>query len=238
MFITHDQFKPKNIRYAFFTKNIPGSNHRYFENYDGHELNNQQISKLFGSEKIAIVEQKHTNKVIITNDYNSYCIADGQVTNKPQIALAVLTADCVPILLADDEAGIVASVHAGWRGARDNIMSKAVEQMQALGAENITAIIGPCIRQHSYEVDEVFYANFIEEDLAYKQFFTSSVKLKHYMFDLPGYVKDKLAVLGLKQILDISRNTYEEEEDFFSFRRTTHNPSSPMGNLVSVIMLV
>lgn len=237
MFITHDLFKPKSIKYAFFTKNLPGS-HRYLQHYDGHELNNMEIAKHFGCKKIALVDQKHTNKVIFVDNYDSYCIADGQVTNKPGIALAVLTADCVPILLADEDAKIVASVHAGWKGARADIMKEAIVKMQRLGAKNISAIIGPCIKQKSYEVSEDFYQNFALESDSYKNFFISSVNDNHYMFDLPGYVKFKLSALGIKDIFDINRNTYEEEENFFSFRKTTHNPSIPMGNLISVIMVV
>lgn len=237
MFITHDLFKPKNIKYAFFTKNVPGS-HRYFQNYVGHELNNIEIAKQFGCEKIALVDQKHTNKVIFVDNYDSYCVADGQVTNKTGIALAAVTADCVPILLADENAKVIASVHAGWRGSKDNIMKEAVNKMQSLGAKNISAIIGPCIRQKSYEVSEEFYKNFILESDVYKNFFIPSVNVSHYMFDLPGYVKFKLSNLGVKDIFDIERDTYEEEENFFSFRKTTHNPSIPMGNLVSVIMII
>ena len=230
MYITHEQFKPKKIRYGFFTKDMPSSK-------DPQSVELQLIAKKFGSDKIAIVEQKHTNKVIVVNDYSSFSIADGQVTNKQNIALGVYTADCVPILLADENVGIVATVHAGWRGARANIMAQVVEQMQALGAKNITAIIGPCIRQKSYEIDENFYQDFIIESESYKQFFIASIRENHYMFDLPGYVKDKLAQQKVKQILDVNRNTYEEDI-FFSFRRTTHNPEILMGNLISVIMLV
>ncbi len=231
MFITHEQFKPKNIRYGFFTKEttIP-------KNPSEHEL--ELLGQKFGSKSVALVEQKHTNKVVLVNEYGASPIADGQVSNKNNIALAVLTADCVPILLADEAAGLVATVHAGWRGARADIMTNAIEQMRVLGAKNITAIIGPCIRQESYEVSDDFYKDFIQESVSYKEFFIPSIKPSHYMFDLPGYVKAKLAGLKIKQILDIERNTYEEEENFFSFRRATHNPNSLMGNIVSVIMLL
>ncbi len=240
MLITHDAYRPKNIRYGFLTKDIPGSTHRYSERYEGHEheVNNKLAASIFGSEVIAIVEQRHTNNVIITNDYNSYCVADAQVTNKPNIALGVQTADCVPILLADEEAAVIASVHAGWRGARSDIIVKGVDKMRGLGAKKITAIIGPCIRQHTYEVDSLFYENFAQESESYKKFFIPSERPNHYMFDLPAYVKNKLTNAGVERILDIEQNTYEDEENFFSFRRTTHNPASQMGSLLSVIMII
>ena len=239
MFITHEKYSPKKIKYGFFTKNVPVNSHRYLRHYDGYEDNNKKLSKIFGCEKLSVVEQKHTNKVIITNDYNSYCVADGQVTNKNNIALAVLTADCVPILLADEENRVISSVHAGWRGARSDIIKEAILKMKELGANisNINAVVGPCIKQNNYEVDNDFFLNFIQESVSYKKFFTPSEKNNHHMFDLPSYVKLKLENLNIKNILDIERDTYEDEESFFSFRRTTHNPSSSMGNLVSVIML-
>lgn len=230
MFITHDKFKPNNIRYGFYTKAVP-----YIKGAKKESL--ERVAKHFNSEDVAVVDQKHTNKIIIVNDYQSSCIADGQVTARPNIALGVLTADCVPILLADENKGVISTVHAGWRGARANIMQEAVDKMKSLGAENITAIIGPCIKQHSYEVGDELYQDFLQESDGYKGFFMSSLKPKHYMFDLPGYVKDKLSRTNISNILDVNRNTYEEEEFFFSYRRSTHNPNSPMGNIISIIML-
>lgn len=233
MLITHKQFQPKNIRYGFFTREVSLS-----KGYDKDQP--KAIATNFcGAENLAIVEQKHTNTVMVIKNYeDSNCIADGQVTNKSNLALAVLTADCVPILLADENAGIVATIHSGWRGARASIMNNAVEKMQELGAKDITAIIGPCIKQRSYEVDQNFYEDFISESIEHKNLFIPSIKENHYMFDLPGYVKRKLAALEIKQILDIDRNTYEEEDNFFSFRRTTHHPESKMGSLISFIMLI
>lgn len=230
MFITHDKFKPKNIRYGFYTKAVP-----YIKSAPKESLTS--AAKHFGSEYLSVMQQKHTNDVIIVNDYQSSCIADGQVTNKPSIALGVLTADCVPILLADEESGIISTVHAGWRGARANIMQEAVEKMKSLGAKNITAIIGPCIKQHSYEVGDELYKDFTQESIGYNKFFIPSVKPNHHMFDLTGYVKDKLSKTDVSNVLDVNRNTYEEEDKFFSYRRSTHNPNSPMGNIISIIML-
>lgn len=233
MLITHKDFQPKNIRYGFFSKEVSLD-----RNYDKQKP--QEIARKYcGADNLAIVEQKHTNKVVVINNYeDSECIADGQVTNKPNLALAVLTADCVPILFADEKKGIIATVHSGWRGARASIMNNAVKQMRELGAKDITAIIGPCIKQRSYEVDQNFYDDFISESIEYKNLFIPSNKEDYYMFDLPSYVKRKLSALDLKRILDIERNTYEEEENFFSFRRTTHNPASKMGSLISYIMLI
>lgn len=231
MYITHSDYNPTNIKYGFFTKENSINKATLQE-----DLNT--IAKKYGFNGIATVKQEHTNNVVLVKNFASRPVADGQVTNIPQIALGVLTADCVPILLADEQAGIVSTVHAGWRGAKDNIMQEAISKMKELGAKNITAIIGPCIHQHCYEFSADLYQNFINESQDYKKFFIPSAKLKHYMFDLPGYVREKLKIAGANNILDVNRNTYEEEKNFFSFRRHTHNPQIPMGNNLSVIMLL
>ncbi|MEK6734673.1 MAG: laccase domain-containing protein, partial [Pseudomonadota bacterium] len=186
MFITIDEYNPANIRYRFFTKKV-NTGHRYFHHHEGYAENKAKIAQHFGSEDISIVDQKHTNNIVFPKKYGEYLVADGQITNKPNIALAVITADCVPILLSDEKKNIIASVHAGWRGARSNIINEALEKMRSLGANNITALIGPCIRQRSYEVDNSFYKDFIEESITYKKFFIPSAREKYYMFDLPGY---------------------------------------------------
>lgn len=231
MYITHSDYNPANIKYGFFTKENP-------VNKSSIQDNLRVISEKYGFNGIATVKQEHGNQVVLVKDCLSNPVADGQVTDIPQIVLGVLTADCVPILLADEKAGIVSTVHAGWRGAKANIMQEAVTKMKELGAKNITAIIGPCIGQNCYEVGAELYQNFINDSLSYQKFFIPSAKLKHYMFDLPGYVKEKLKLTGVNNILDVNRNTYEEEENFFSFRRHTHNSQSPMGNNLSVIMLL
>lgn len=230
MFITHKDYNPKNIRYAFFTKKAPT-----YKETRKQDLCN--IAKIFKSEAITIVNQKHTNDVIFVKNYKNCPIADGQITTKSGIALGVLTADCVPILLADDENKIIGTIHAGWRGARSNIIQIGIKKMYALGAKKITAIIGPCIKQKNYEFSNDLYQDFISESLEYEKFFIPSTKENHHMFDLPGYVKLKLHQANVNFILDTERNTYEEEENFFSYRRFTHNPKSEMGNMVSVIML-
>ena len=236
MFITHKDFNHPKIKYAFFTRQVPG-NHKYFYKHEDHPQNRKIIAEIFGSSDLSIVEQEHTNKIVFVNDHNTNCTADGQITNKTNVALAVATADCVPILLIDSKNSIISTVHAGWRGARIDIILQAINQMKSIGAEEITAIIGPCIHQHSYEVDQGFYNNFAQESAGYKKFFINSDKPKHYMFDLPSYVKNKLTLAGATNILDVEENTYEDEKKFFSFRRFTHNPQEKMGNIISVIMI-
>lgn len=230
MLLNHKEFQEKNIRYGFFTRDIGGSKNIHSEQ-------NKIAAKAFGSTDIAILDQKHSNIVIETNHYGDFIEADAQVTSKSNIAIAVLTADCVPILLADNNAKIIAAVHSGWRGTKANIIWQTITKMKSLGAREINAIIGPCIRKNSYEVGEEIYNQFCEIDQNYKSFFSNSLKENHYNFDLPGIVKDQLASSGINRILDLELDTYANKEKFFSYRRHTHNPSEEKGSLLSVIML-
>jgi polyphenol oxidase len=76
--------------------------------------------------------------------------ADAAVTRAPDTLLAVHTADCAPIALVDHE-GVVGAVHAGWRGLSGGVVDRAVERMRALGATDVTAVLGPCIHAPCYE---------------------------------------------------------------------------------------
>ncbi len=126
--------------------------------------------------------------------------ADALVTATPGLALSVLTADCQPVLFADTKAGVIGAAHAGWRGALDGILSATVDAMVALGAvrENITAVIGPCISQRSYEVGPEFIDNFLAEDPEFARYFANG-KGDRMQFDLPGFGLNRLRAAGVGQ---------------------------------------
>ncbi|NVD45149.1 peptidoglycan editing factor PgeF [Qipengyuania atrilutea] len=145
--------------------------------------------------------------------------ADALVTNRPGLALGIYTADCAPVLFADEDAGIVGAAHAGWRGAHGGILDSCVDAMVTLGArrEMIHAVIGPCIAQESYEVDEAFRAEFGEEDAA---FFVPG-RQGHYFFDLVRYVGARLRRAGLFRFAALGLDTRSLSDRYFSFRRAT-----------------
>lgn len=236
LFLTDQNYQPSNIKYGFFNKITP-----FYKKKTNPEANNDEsisvISNIFGCHKLCFVDQQHTNKIILASGNNNFEVADGMICKKPKIALGILTADCVPILLADEQREIIAAVHSGWKGARTNIISAAITAMKDLGATSIKAIIGPCIKQPNYEIDEVFYQDFISENANFSKFFVPSNRNNHYLFDLNNYVKEKLEQEKIDNIFDINKDTYSDEENYFSFRRHTHNPLSVMGNFASVIMI-
>ncbi|HYM30880.1 MAG TPA: peptidoglycan editing factor PgeF [Candidatus Cybelea sp.] len=165
--------------------------------------------------------------------------ADGMVCATPGLALGILAADCVPVLLADHEARVIAACHAGWKGALAGIVAATVEAMRRHGAaiERIAAAIGPAIRQASYEVGPEFPAPFLAADAANARFFAPGERANHFQFDLTGFINARLAAAGIKRIDDVSRDTRAEPDTFFSYRRTTLAREPDYGRQLSAIAL-
>lgn len=161
---------------------------------------------------------------------------DAMVTERPDILLGIVTADCAPVLLADVEAGVVGAAHAGWKGALAGVTDATIEAMESLGADRqrITAAIGPCIARRSYEVDDAFLARFAEADPANERFFASG-RAGHHRFDLEAYVAHRLIAAGLRRIDALGLDTYADEARFYSYRRATHRGEADYGRQIALI---
>jgi YfiH family protein len=164
--------------------------------------------------------------------------ADALVTDRPALALGILTADCAPVLLADREAGVVAAAHAGWKGAIGGVTDAVLAAMETLGArrERIAAAVGPCIARTSYEVDREFVDRFTDTDPENERFFTDA-REGHAQFDLEAYVVHRLASAGVRRIEALGLDTYADPERFFSFRRATHRGEPDYGRQIAIIGL-
>jgi len=165
--------------------------------------------------------------------------ADGMVTKTRGVALGILTADCVPVLFADRDAGVIGAAHAGWRGALGGVLDATVRAMAALGADpkRIHAGIGPAIAQPSYEVGPEFPAPFLAQDPSHARYFVSQPNGK-YRFDLPAYVRARLAALGLGGVSATGGDTAAEPARFFSYRRSRLLGEPDYGRLLSAIALL
>jgi YfiH family protein len=165
--------------------------------------------------------------------------ADGVVTAQRGVGLAIVTADCLPILFADRAAGVVGACHAGWRGAVAGIGEATVAAMASLGADpsRIVAVLGPCIRQPSYEVAEDLLAAVLASRPDAMRFFAPGRRADRWQFDLPGYAGARLAAAGVSAVHDLGVDTFAEEERFFSYRRSTLAAALPVGHQMSVIAL-
>ena len=165
--------------------------------------------------------------------------ADAMATTMRGVALGVLAADCAPILLSDAKAGVIGCAHSGWKGAIGGVAESVVALMERLGASRsrINAVVGPCISQASYEVGPEFEARFSQEDPANKRYFVPSPRPAHWQFDLPGYVTARLKAAGIGAVEALNVCTYEHNDAYFSYRRTTHRGETDYGRNVSAIML-
>lgn len=164
--------------------------------------------------------------------------ADGIVTSTPGLAIGVLTADCGPVLFADGEARVVAAAHAGWKGALAGVLENTIAAMEKLGAKRkrIFATLGPVISQRNYEVGPEFVEQFTAKNPDDSIWFVPSAKSDHAMFDLQGYIVQRLQQAGVRTSA-LNACTYADEELFFSYRRTTHRNEPDYGRQMSAISL-
>lgn len=238
--IKHKDYNPKKATYGFIGKKFPLEYHKYRDS--GYASKNKQkildaLDKNYDS--LSVLNQVHSDKSVIIDSVGCDEIeADSHVTKNKKVLLGIATADCVPILFIDEKNEVVGAAHAGWRGAIGGIIDSTIKRMQALGAEthNIDIIVGPCIQQQSYEVDDKFFAVFMEEKASNRSFFIPSKNPDRYMFDLPRYVKAKLSAYSPKNIFDMEINTFESQEDFFSYRRYKDQPNAK-GSILSIVGL-
>ncbi len=186
--------------------------------------------------------QVHSNRVAVVESpwpREAAPKVDALATRTPGVALGILTADCVPVLLADAEAGVIGAAHAGWRGALDGVLDAVVAAMIDLGAapERIVAGVGPAIGQRSYEVGPEFPRPFLAQTGANEDFFCPAARAGHFMFDLKGYVARRLVGAGLRKVQVLPCDTCAEEARFFSYRRSCQRGEPDYGRGLSVITL-
>ena len=190
--------------------------------------------------KLVLINQTHSSKVIMItkNNLNKKLEADGMVTSLNNISLAVLTADCAPIFIYDNKFKFVCCLHSGWRGTLNNISKNAIKifEKNNIKSHNLKAIIGPCLAEKNYEVDQNFEKKFINKDIKYSKFFRNKNNFKSF-FNLRGVINYQLKELGLKNINNINKDTYANESLFFSHRRSTHKGESATGRLINLISL-
>ena len=191
------------------------------------------LNNLHPEAKLIEVEQTHSNNVHLYDSDKGIIKADAIVTNKKNIALSVVTADCAPVLLVDPKAGIIGAAHAGWRGAKTGIIENTINKMCEIGANklDILAAIGPCISKFSYEVGPELY-DIIRNDTYFKK----SQKLNYYLFDLENYLFEKLFENGVTKIEALSIDTYPIANNYFSYRRKTHLNEKDYGRQISIIL--
>ena len=187
---------------------------------------------------LASVHQIHSPIAVMVTEatqHDERPRADALVTDRPGLLLGVVTADCAPVLLADQEAGVVGAAHAGWRGATAGVTDQAIAAMISLGArvERIAAAVGPCIAKASYEVDHDFAERILADDDGNERFLGEGPGGKPH-FDLEAYVVARLAAAGVRKVEAMGLDTYALEGRFYSYRRATHRNEPTYGRQLSL----
>jgi len=251
MFYSKKLKKFKKVKHCFFSRKGGFSKgiYRSLNCGKGSKDNKKNIFKnlSFVSKKIRIDQNKlllmyqtHSNKVIVINKKNKNFKkfnSDALITKMKDVALGVVTADCVPIILYDIKNQTIGCVHAGWKGASSGIIENTIKKFRKLNSKNkLVAVVGPCIGKKSYEVDIDFYKKFTSISKKNSVYFFNKKKGKK-LFNLRKYVSDKLIKLNVK-VDHINRDTFKEKSNFYSFRRSQKLGEKDYGRCISVISLV
>jgi YfiH family protein len=230
------------IQYKIFDRTFKDSTHFYSYNDDASDLevsrNREIIKEYFKADYLYTLKQVHGSEIVIideNSDENIEIIGDAIITNLPGIAIAVKTADCVPVLLYSDSLNIISAIHCSWRCTKSNIIEKTVKKIsEIVNFNELRAIIGPSIKQSSYEVGEEFYDDFANESEDNRRLFKKS--LNRYFFDLPNYVISKLEKLNIKIDYISDEDTYSNPIKYPSHRFSSQKGEKYQGSILSVIM--
>lgn len=239
-----------NVRHGFFTRKGGASSGIFAglncgtgssDQAEIVAINRARVAEAMGVAPSALVtvHQVHSARAIpVAGPLADRPQADAMVTATPGLLLAVLTADCQPVLFHDSAAGVIGAAHAGWRGAMDGVLEATLDAMAALGATRAgtRAVIGPTISQAAYEVGPEFLDRFRDDDPDATRFFVNGTG-DRVLFDLPGYGLHRLRAAGVGHAEWTGHCTYNDPARFYSFRRTTHASEADYGRLISTIRL-
>jgi len=250
MFYSKKLKKLKKVRHCFFSRKKGFSKGIYEslncgkgskDNKKNVQKNLKFVAKTMAVEKakLILMHQTHSNKVveIKKDNYKKKIKADAMITRMRDLAIGVVTADCVPIIVCDIKNQVAGCIHAGWKGAYSGIIDNTIKKIKKLNSKNkIYASVGPCIGNKSYEVDIKFYKKFVSKSWKNKIYFTQKSKLKK-LFNLRKFVNDKLLKLGVK-VDHVNKDTFAEKSNFFSHRRSFKLKQKDYGRCISTIRLL
>ncbi len=233
------------VRHGFFTRRGGVSSGYYaslncsFSSDDPTSVRENRARAIsnFGLQPLALLGLKQVHGPTVVTVTSPWAegegpVADAFVTNRPGIALGIITADCAPVLFLGDN-GAVGAAHAGWRGALAGVLEETAQALRALGATEIKAAIGPCIHQESYEVGPDLRDAVLAEAASSARFFTMG-RPGHFWFDLPGYCASRLSRAGIEAEI-VPHDTCADEANFFSYRRKTLRQEPVTGHQISII---
>ncbi len=179
------------------------------------------------SERLCWLNQTHSNTCVTLPSITD--TADAAVSRDPQYWCAVMTADCIPILVTNKVGTEVAAIHAGWKGLLNGVIENALRAMHS-DPQGCIAWIGPAICQNCFEVEAEFAKKFAQWPHAID---TYSAEKAH--INLPEIARDQLIQAGIAAVSLSNLCTYESPSIFYSHRRAQHEGAVSTGRMVSVI---
>jgi polyphenol oxidase len=252
MFFSSKLKKFKNIKHCFFSRKNGVSIGSYESLNCGIGSNDNKknvlknlkiVSKNIGCKNKSLItlNQTHSNNAICFKKKSSIknkLSGDAIVTSIKNTGIGILTADCAPLLFYDPIKKIIGCAHAGWKGALNGIISSTVKKFNDLNSNNndLIAVVGPCIKKNSYQVENDLLEKFLENDEKNEIFF-QKIRKNKYFFDLRGFINKELHDLNIKNIENIKKDTFSEESYFFSYRRSQTNKELDYGRCISVILM-
>ncbi|MCU7798936.1 MAG: peptidoglycan editing factor PgeF [gamma proteobacterium symbiont of Lucinoma myriamae] len=201
--------------------------------------NRQQLMTRLPTEPIWL-NQVHSNKVVDASQSEIGIDADGSYTTKADCVAIVMTADCLPVLMCNQQGTVVAAVHAGWRGLVNGILEQAVDKVLSAGQcqpEDLLIWLGPAIGPEKFEVGNEVRQEFLHKSALFQknieQCFTPlNNKKNKYLADIYQLAKVRLLQQGIENVSGGNYCTYTEQEKFFSYRR-----DGKTGRMASLIWL-
>jgi len=194
-------------------------------------LDNRALLQKFLPEgcQLQWLTQVHGATVITVTKVTAQAItADAQITRERHIALAIMTADCLPILLAAADGSEVAAIHGGWRSLSQQIIANTIQAMTT-PANKLVAWLGPCIGQLAFEVNDEIKAIFVAQNPALLAAFMPS-KAGHCLASLPFIAQQQLQQCGVANINALSHCTFSQYHQYYSYRR-----ESVTGRMATII---
>ena len=252
MFFSLKLKKFENVKHCFFSRKNGVSDGIYQSLNCGMGSNDKKenvlknlklVSKKMGCKENLLItlNQKHSDRVIYfenEKDIKNKLDGDAIVTKIKNVGISILTADCAPILLYDPKKKIIGCVHSGWKGALNGIIKKTALKFNELESNNsdLIAVVGPCIKKENYEVGMDLLKKFTDKNLKNEKFF-EKISNEKYLFDLRGFINNEISHLSIKSIENIEKDTFSENEFFYSYRRSCYKKEKDYGRCISVILM-
>ncbi len=223
---------PLNIKAVISTRSNQFNLATHVNDDPDNVIANRQLLRNYLPNEPFWLQQTHSDRVVKADFSQTMPDADASYTTQKGVICAVMTADCLPILLTNISGDFVAAIHAGWRGLNDGIIVKTIRKLPQFKPKEMLAFIGPAIDQECFEIGAEVRKSFLLNDINTAQFFNLSKNEGKYMANLRGIAEYKLLQAGLypQNITNPAICTKCNHNWFFSYRENSNT-----GRMASLI---